>query len=83
VSQTAVLAGVPMLSSDRFANTLHTLCGSALTAEEKGIASIANQLEDFVGNYRRSSRALDSAAWKTVAETVDSISFALDARVAN
>ena len=82
VSQTAVLAGVPMLSSDRFANTLHTLCGSALTAEEKDIASIANKLEDFVGNYRRASQPLDSAAWKTVADTVDSISFALDARMA-
>ena len=75
-------AGIPIHSSDRFASTLHTLCGSALTAKEKNIASIANKLEDYVGSFRRSSRALDNSAWQTVAATVDSLSAALDARVA-
>ena len=80
VSQTALDAGVPVNLQKRFTRTLHTLHGSALTAEEKDVAELAGTLEKYTGYFKRRSLALEKQHWAVVVSAVDGLSSALDAR---
>lgn len=73
-------AAVPV--ADRFIQALHTLHGSALAAGETGIVSIAEPFEQLAVHYHRNSESPDFKQWNEFAESVETLSTALDVRAA-
>ncbi len=80
VVDAAVRSGTDVPVSNRFARTLHTLNGSALTAEETGIASLAAALESRIESYRRTSTALTHDEWLHINAAIDQLAEVLNAR---